>query len=69
MKRLSVFKVGLGTAIRLAGSGVIGGALAVDGHLVHLAAFATAGDEVGGEPDGPRPTMAGALHRRRFYED
>ena len=60
--------VGLGTDIRLTGPGVIGGALAVDEHLVHMAAFATPEDEVGGTPDGPRPSMARTRLRRRFFE-
>ena len=61
--------VGLGTDIRLTGPGVIGGALAVDEHLLHLAAFATPADEVGGNPDGPQPSMASTRLRRRHFED
>jgi len=61
--------VGLGTDIRLTGPGVIGGALAVDEHLVHMAAFSTPADEVGGTPDGPHPSMASTRLRRRFFED
>lgn len=61
--------VGLGTDIRLTGPGVIGGALAVDEHLVHMAAFATPADEPSGTPDRPHPSMASTRLRRRFFED
>ncbi len=61
--------VGLGKAVRLTGPGLVGGALVVEGQLVHLAAFATPGTEAGGEDDDSRPTMARTLFRRRMYED
>jgi len=55
--------IGLGTDIRLTGSGLAGGGLIVGDHLVHLAVFAVA-EERFGEPTGSRG-MASVRSRRR----
>jgi hypothetical protein len=57
--------VGLGTDLRLLTPGVVGGALAVDGSLVHLAAFAAETDGGAGESDSGN--MARMSSRRRSY--
>lgn len=60
--------VGLGTDIRLAGPGVVGGALVVDGDCVHMVAFTTPRDDDGEGHESRRSTMASARLRRRRYE-
>jgi len=60
--------VGLGTDIRLTGPGVVGGALAVDEQLVHLAAFVVK-EEATDRPGRSGPRMARVFSRRRSYEE
>jgi hypothetical protein len=57
--------VGLGTDLRLFTPGVVGGALAVDGILVHLAAFAA--DTDAGTRESDSGNMARMRARRRSY--
>jgi hypothetical protein len=57
--------VGLGTDLRLLTPGVIGGALAVDGSLLHLAAFAA--DTDAGIRESDPGSMARLRSRRRSY--
>ena len=59
--------VGLGNDIRLASPGVVGGGLVVDGHLIHLAAFASNPDSRNGRADSGR--MVRMSSRRRRYRD
>lgn len=53
--------VGLGTSLRYEGKEVIGSALAVDGHVVHMAFFRTAGNQVRNDE-----RMASTNARRQF---
>jgi hypothetical protein len=57
--------VGLGTDLRFASPELIGGGLAVDDHLVHLAAFATEADTATAESSSAN--MARMRSRRRSY--
>jgi len=57
--------VGLGNDFRLTSPGVVGGGLAVDGHLIHLAAFATDPEPGNGRADSGN--MARLRSRRRSY--
>jgi hypothetical protein len=57
--------VGLGTDLRLRTPGIVGGALAVDGILVHLAAFAVDPDAETSESDSGN--LARLHFRRRSY--
>lgn len=54
--------VGLGWSYRYAGAGLVGSALAVDGHVVHMAFFSLDED---GRVEDPGP-MAGTRTRRSF---
>lgn len=58
--------VGLGTDLRLTSPGLIGGGLAVDDHLVHLAAFAAESDSATAE--SMSGNMARMRSRRRSYK-
>ena len=57
--------IGLGTDLRFASHGVIGGGLAVDDQLIHLAAFAVESDSVAAGSDSGN--MARMRARRRSY--
>jgi hypothetical protein len=57
--------VGLGSDLRFTSRTLIGGALAVDSRLVHLAAFAIAADSTA--PRSNPGNMAGMRSRRRSY--
>ncbi len=57
--------VGLGNDLRLTGPGVFGGGLAVDGHLVHLAAFADQTESEDGQTESGR--MVRMSSRRRSF--
>ena len=57
--------VGLGSDLRLTSPGIVGGGLAVDGCLVHLAAFAA--DAGAGTSESDAGNMARMSSRRRSY--
>ena len=57
--------VGLGNDLRLTSPGIVGGGLDVDGHLIHLAAFATDSESENGRADSGN--MARLRFRRRSY--
>jgi len=59
--------VGLGSDIRLASPGVVGGGLVVDGHLMHLAAFVSNPESGNGRAGSSR--MVRMSSRRRTYRD
>ena len=62
---LSYDAVGLGNDLRLTSPGIVGGGLDVDGHLIHLAAFATDSESENGRADSGN--MARMRSRRRSY--
>lgn len=62
---LSYDAVGLGNDLRLTSPGIVGGGLDVDGHLIHLAAFATDSESENGRADNGN--MARMRSRRRSY--
>ena len=59
--------VGLGSDLRIGSQEMVGGALVVDDHLVHLAAFAAGTESIGGETGGGR--MARMRSRRASYRN
>ncbi|MCX6564147.1 MAG: hypothetical protein NTU60_11165 [Candidatus Aminicenantes bacterium] len=55
MKRRSFASVGMGSDFRYMGKKIIGSALAVDGHVVHMAFFRATEAEIAGNMAGSEP--------------
>jgi len=58
--------VGIGEDVRLSSAAVVGGSLVADGRVVHLSAFAEAGEWSGEQPSSRSSMIRSSLrHQRR----